>query len=275
MLTNTIHSSRLWALMIIVLVELCGAVRDTEAENAVSSLPVEIAAQISASGKAVRSSAGEPGLLPLHPASTAIRAAIAAEKPSILVEAVFILPRAKNPNAQTNAAPASRAGDLASIYGMLRSLGSLQGIEYYSASRKAMRTLYAESYIVDSPDTKVRMPDPKIPMPGTLPATETLFAFQRDLSFGANIYRYDFAIYPDAVEIKSLNLTRMSYGLIPMLSRNALVTRLLVIQADDAIIFYAESGARAPGVFKNRIENSFSNRAEALFKWFSAKYGSL
>jgi hypothetical protein len=259
-------------LIIIAFVELCGAVRGTEAENAVSSLPVEMAARISATGKAVRSSAGEPSLLPLHTASTAIRDAIVAEKPSILVEAIFILPRAKNANAQTNAASASRAGELAAIYGVLRSLGSLQGIEYYSASRKTMRTLYAESYVIDGPDTKLKMTDPKIPMPGMLPATETLFAFQRDLSFGANTYRYDFATYPDAVEIKSLNLTRMSYGLIPVLSRNALVTRLLVIQADDAIIFYAESGARAPGVFKNRIENSFFNRAEALFKWFSAKY---
>jgi hypothetical protein len=275
MLTNCIHGFRLSVLIIIVLVELCGAVRDANAESAASSLPVAMAAQISANGKAVHMSAGEPGLLPLHAASTTIREAIAAEKPSILIEAIFILPRAKSPNSQMKAASPSRAGELASIYGILRSLGSLQGIEYYSASRKKMRTLYAESYIIDGPNTKVRMPDPRAPMPGMLPATETLFAFQRDLSFGANIYRYDFTTYSDAVELKSLNLTRMKYGLLPVLSPNELVTRILVIQADDAIIFYAESGAKTSGIFKDKIQNSFSNRAEALFKWFSAKYASL
>jgi hypothetical protein len=232
-------------------------------------LPAEAAAQLAAKGKAVRSGTGLPAFLPLHPASAAIRDAVVAEKPSILVEAVFALPRARLPGA------AARAAELASIYGILRSLGSLQGIEYYSASHKAMRTLYAESWIISGPESKARLIDPAPPLPGALPVAETLFAFQRDLSFGANTYRYDYAAFPGAVSVKSGNLTRMSYGIVPVMAPGGLATWLLVVQADDAILFYALSGASAPGIFKGKLEDSFSNRAEALFRWFSAKYSAL
>jgi hypothetical protein len=231
-------------------------------------LPPEAAARLATSGKAVRSSSGSPGYLPDHPASAGIRDALAKEKPSLLVEAVFALPRAMPSGA------AARSAELSSIYGILRALGSLQGIEYYSVSHKAMRTLYAESYIIDGPSSKTRLEDPEPPAPGAVPVTETLFAFQRDLSFGANTYRYDFAAYPDAILVKSGNLTSMSYGIVPLIAPNALATRLLVIQADDAILFYVESGTNAPGLFRGRLEESFANRAEALFKWFSAKAAS-
>lgn len=231
--------------------------------------PPEAMAQLAASGKAVRSSSGEPGFLPAHQASAAIREGLSAEKPSVLVEAVFSLPRAKPADA------AAKAAERAAIYGILRSLGSLQGIEYYSVSHKAMRTFYAESYIIDGPSSKVKLVDPAPPAPGAVPSVETLFAFQRDLSFGANTYRYDFAAYPDAILLKSTNLTRMSYGFVPVIAPEALAIKLLVIQADDAILVYVASGATAPGLFRGRLEESFANRAEALFKWFSAKASSL
>jgi hypothetical protein len=218
-------------------------------------------------GKAVRVSSGSaPALLPAHAAAEAYRAALAAEKPSVLVEAVFVLPR------HTPEDAAARAAELASVYGLMRSLGSLQGIEYWSASRNTWRTFYAESYCVDSPETKRRLADPPAPEPKAVPASESVFAFQRDLSFGANYYRYDFRSYSDALSVESTNLTRMSYDLIPVMAAGALKTRLLVIQASDAIIFYAASGADAPGIFRSKLEASFGNRAEALFRWFSKAY---
>jgi hypothetical protein len=213
--------------------------------------------------------AGEPLAAQLLPAEAAAQLAAKGKAISVLVEAVFSLPRAKPEGA------AATAGELASIYGILKSLGSLQGIEYYSASHKAMRILYAESWIVDGPGSKTRLPDPAPPASGSLPSAETLFAFQRDLSFGANSYRYDYAVFPRAVLLRSGNLTRMSYGIVPVLAPEALAMRLLVIQADDAILFYAVSGASAPGIFKGKLEESFSNRAEALFRWFSAKFSAL
>jgi hypothetical protein len=224
------------------------------------------AALLASSGKAVATSSGELSLLPEHPAGQAIRAAVARDKPSLVVEAVFALKRPMP--AQAAAAQA----ELASVYGILRSLGSLQGIEYYSASRKKMRTFYAESYAIAGPESTTRLADPAFPQVGAIPVSETVYAFQRDLSFGANRYRYEYASSPDAILLASTNLTRMSYGIVPVAAPGELSTRLLVIQAEDAILFYAASGARAPGLVAGKLEDSFANRAEALFRWFSAKY---
>jgi hypothetical protein len=242
-----------------------GAEQSSGLPTAASLLGQAAYAEATGSGRAVRLGKGSPTLLPAHPSAEALRAAIAAENPPILVETAFVLTR------KAPAGAAEREAELASIYGFMRSIGSLEGIEYYSASRKKMRTFYAESYLIDGPDAKKRRPDPAPPVPGSVPRSESLYAFQRDLSFGSNVYRYDFESSPGAVSVLATNLTRMSYSLIPVLAPGALKTRLLVVQAEDALVFYAASGADAPGLFKGKLEDSFSNRAEALFKWFSAR----
>jgi len=254
------------ALLILIALGLNAEGEAPQGASLAALLPADVVSLLASSGKAVRTSSGKLSLIPNHQAGTDIREAFDKEKPSLVVEAVFALQRPKPATA------AAAQVELASVYGILRSLDSLQGIEYYSASRKTMRTFYAESYIVDGPDSKVRLPDPKAPSADAIPQSETVYAFQRDLSFGANRYRYEYAAFPDAIRLSSINLTKMSYGVIPVAAPGELSTRLLVIQAGDAILFYAASGAKAPGLFSGKLGDSFANRAEALFRWFSAKY---
>lgn len=227
-----------------------------------------VVGSLATTGRVVRVAyKGEPSLLPDHPTSAVLKAAIASSKSSILVETLFSLAR---PRPQDSAAAAA---ELAGIYGYLRSVGSLQGIEYWSASRNELRTFYAESYRIESPESRKKISDPPAPLPGKIPAAESFFAFQRDLSFGSNVYRYDYSFSEDNFLVTQTNLTRMNYGLVPVMAAGALSTRLFLIRAEDAIVFYAESGAEAPGIFKGKLEVSFSNRAEALFRWFESKMG--
>lgn len=254
------------SILAFVSLSLAGLSAETSApvSSAEEILGPAIYAEATAKGRAART--GEtPSILPSHPAAERIRAALAAEKGSILVESAFVLPRAAD--------PAKARAELAAIYGTMRSFGTMQGIEYYSASRKRMRTLYAQSYRIDSEQSRVRLPDPGFPPPDAIPATETLLAFQEDLSLGANVYRYSFATYPDAVLVEATNLTKMRYGPITAVEPRGFKTRVLVIQADDAIVFYAASSAAAPGLFKGRLSESLANRAEALFRWFSSRAG--
>ena len=228
-------------------------------------LPPAFLADFARDGKLVRAAMGkaEPGLLPAHPAAEAVRGALASEKPSVLVEAVFLYKRP---------VPVDPAAELRAVYGILGAINTLEGVEYWSESRKTMRVFYAESYRVDGPETRRRLPD-SAPPAGALPASEGFFAFQRDLSFGANVYRYEYRSLPGAILLESRNLTRMSYGIVPVLGPEALGVRLLVVPAEDGILFYAASSASAalvPGL-RGKLENSFSNRAEALFRWFSAR----
>jgi hypothetical protein len=224
--------------------------------------------EILAKGKVVRIGSS-PEMLPAHPAAEGLGAAVSAEKSGVVVESAFFLPRA------SVADSAKVKAELAAIYGTMRSFGSMQGIEYYSASRKAMRTLYVESYRIDDESKRARLPDEAFPAPDAVPASETVLAFQKDLSLGSNVYRYTFTSYPDAVLVEATNLTRMSYGLVPAVSQGGFKTRVLVVQASDGIVFYMLSAAKVPGFLKSKLGESLANRAEALFRWFSSKSSGL
>jgi len=254
----------------LVLAMLAPAAIVAEGPAAADLLGQAVYAEVLAGGKAVRTEAAGTSLtlLPAHSSAEGIRAAVAAEKPSIIVEAAFSIPR-RRPVDQ-----AGRKAELAAIYGIMRSFGTLKGIEYYSITHKDMRVLYAESYRIDDAVARSPLPDQAPPTADTMPASETLLAFQKDLSLGSNVYRYSFASYPDAVLVTATNLTRMVYGIVPMVGPEGFKSRVLVIPASDAIVFYSVISANAPGIVRGRLGESLANRAEALFRWFSAKSSS-
>jgi hypothetical protein len=241
-----------------------GAAGGAAASSAAKLLGEAVYAEVQSKGKAVRTGAVLE-ILPSHPAAESIRAAVAAAKPGVLVESAFAIPRARS------ADPAKAKAELAAIYGVMRSFGSMKGIEYYSASRKKMRTLYAESHRVDDATKRDPLPDEPAPSADAIPASETFIVLQEDLSTGTNVYSYSFSSYPEAVLVGATNLTRMSYGIVPAVGVGGLKSWLLVIAADDAIVFYSASAADPPGILKGRLGESLANRAEAMFRWFSSK----
>jgi hypothetical protein len=211
-------------------------------------------------------------LLPNHPAATSIKDAIAAESPDIIVEALFFWPKPTGTELATGTTRAQTT-ELLTIYNILRAAGSLQGIEYWSASRRAMRLFYETSHLIASPENDAAVPDSMLP---TLPpVAETLYARQKDLSFGDNRYKIVMGSGPDHIQSHSVNLTQMRYGILPVASPGNLSVRILVINGDDALLFYLLSSARAamvPGM-RGKLESSFGNRATAIYNWFAGKAG--
>jgi hypothetical protein len=154
------------------------------------------------------------------------------------------------------------------IFNHLTAISTLTGIQYYSSSRGAMRTFYEYSNIIDGPSAKKPLPDPFYTQP---PAALTVYARQKDLTFGDNIYRYDYVYAADAVFFTQENVTSLNYGIIPVIGRGNLRSVLAVIDCGDSILIYAASMAKAvsmPGL-SDKISDSFSNRAQAVIYWFS------
>jgi hypothetical protein len=122
--------------------------------------------------------------------------------------------------------------------------------------------------VIDGPDTKRPLPDPVY---GDPPAELTVYTRQKDLTFGDNLYRYDYFAREDVLVFVQHNLTALSYGIIPAVGRNKLQSFVAVIDAGEHLLIYAASMAKAasvPGVGQ-RIGNSFSTRAEAILGWFA------
>jgi len=156
---------------------------------------------------------------------------------------------------------------LLKVYNLLLSVSTMKGLQYYSASRGRMRTLFAESYVIRSPTDPTPIPDPKV---DTLPSEQTLFVFQEDLTFGKNITEWKYRSKEEALSISITNLTPMKYSFFTVAEPGNMQIHLLVLPAEEGIVFYGCMVAKSPrflGLEKTRTE-SFYNRIKALFTWF-------
>jgi len=196
--------------------------------------------------------------------------AMGALNPNMLVEALYLY---KKPAPFHTESSSWDAGQRTGVFNQMTALSTLTGIQYFSASRNAMRVFYEQSAVIDSPTTKKPLPDPVYPSP---PASLTLYARQKDLTFGDNVYRYEYASAGDAIFFTQENITALNYGIIPAIGRGNLRSVLAVIDCGDSILIYAVSMAKAASVpgMQSRVGNSFTNRAEAVLKWFTGRLDS-
>jgi len=205
-----------------------------------------------------------PRLLPQH---DELRHFIAENQkslePNILVETISLYAKPSPQNAWSRA-------EQTSLFNQLAALSTLAGIQYYSDSRKTMRTFYETSRIIDDPSSKRQLSDPVF---SVLPSSLVLYARQKDLTFGDNIYCYHFHTGADYIFFMQENMTMMNAGIIPAVGKNNFRTIIAVIDSGDSLVIYAAAMAKAvsiPGM-GDRIGASFSNRAIAILQWFSGR----
>jgi hypothetical protein len=207
-----------------------------------------------------------PLLLPRHEGVRRIVEDIRQElDPGIMVETLFLYAKPAG-----SARPQWTGAEQTALLNETLALSTLAGLQYYSASRGLMRIFYESSTVIDGPSAKNPLPDPFYSTP---PWELVVYARQKDLTFGDNIYRYDYHVLPGALVFIQQNLTSMTAGIIPAVGRNKLRSAVAVIDAGEYLLVYAVSMARAaalPGL-KDRIGNSFANRASAILTWFSAQ----
>lgn len=179
------------------------------------------------------------------------------------VENLFLY---KKPVGKTGAVGA----DVAKIAEILRSLSHLEGIQYYSTSRKKMRTLYEKSFVVDGPKTKKRIADPT---DGSADGMK-IIALQKDLTFGEYLYQYSYRQTADTVAFFSENIEPMSYTFIKLIDPENLRVSLVVYDMGDSLLVYGLTCADFPAIpgLESKLNASFSTRADAIYKWFISEY---
>jgi hypothetical protein len=189
-------------------------------------------------------------------------------KPSLLAETLYLYKKPAPYSGEDENAGWQKAEKTA-VLNALASISSLSGIQYYSASRKNMRVFYEESSVIDDPLRKIPQADPVFT--DEIPANFTLYARQKDLTFGDNVYKYDYSIHDSAIIFMQTNYTTLSYGIIPAAAKGNLCVIAAVIDAGEYFLIYAASLAKVPSIpfFNKRAGTSFASRAGALIKWFT------
>ncbi len=190
------------------------------------------------------------------------RSALEDMQPKIGVEALFLL---RDRLAGDDEEERDRA-----LYNIFRSVSTMEGIEYYSATRERMRIFYKESYAVEGPDSREPLPDPTV---SEVPRRDRVHVYQRDSSFGRNVYEVEYVRREDAYLMSMTNLTRMYYGILPVVARENLETHLTVVETEEGYLFYGASGVSVISLFglEDRAKDSFYNRIEALYRWFRSR----
>lgn len=163
--------------------------------------------------------------------------------------------------------------DIENISVLLRSISKLQGLQYYSTSRKKMRILYEESYVVDNEDNRKKIADP---IEGNADHL-SLIAIQKDLTFGKNAYNYLYRQDKDAVAFYSKNINTFNYSFLKVIDPEKLHVSLVVHDLGDYLLIYGLTRATfiaIPGL-EGKLTASFSTRTDALYNWFIQEYEKL
>jgi len=208
-----------------------------------------------------------PRLIPQHgELQRFVQETLRSLEPNILVETLSLY-RPPQSSQQTAGATGWNRDKQTSLFNQLVALSSLTGIQYYSESRKAMRIFYESSRVIDDPAKKKPQPDPTF---AVCPDSLALYARQKDLTFGDNIYRFEFHAGADIIFFSQENLSSMNLGIIPAIGKNKFRTVMAVIDAGDSLLIYAAAMAKTASVpgMGDRIGSSFTNRVKAILKWF-------
>jgi len=208
-----------------------------------------------------------PRLLPRHgELQRFVRETLRGLEPNILVETLSIYQRPQSSQKTSDLAGWNR-DEQTGLFNQLLAISTLTGIQYYSESRKAMRTFYESSMVIDDPAKKKPLPDPSF---AVRPDSLSLYARQKDLTFGDNIYRFEYHTGADIIFFSQENISSMNLGIIPAIGKNKFRTVMAVIDAGDSLLIYGAAMAKTASVpgMADRIGSSFTNRVKAILKWF-------
>ena len=153
------------------------------------------------------------------------------------------------------------------VYNVLRSVSTLKGVQYYSVTRGRYRTLFEESYPVQSMDRPVRIADPVVT---EIPPMSQVIVFQDDTTFDQNYSRWVYRYAGDEISISITNLTPLKYYFLKMADPEQMQIHLLVRPMEDGVSFYGcavVKSAKFLGLEKTKKE-SFYNRIKAIYTWF-------
>lgn len=190
-------------------------------------------------------------LLPQHEEAQRIQTSIQQEQPDFAIEALMFY---KSKIAMPK------------LFTILHSAGSMQGITYFSNSKKKVRVLYEESWIINNPHDKKKLPDPVFT---EVPAKTTFWMWQKDATLGGIAYFVTLQSGNNWISSRASNSTTVLYSFVPIIQEERLNIRYLALHTDEGILFYAVMSVKPllfPGI-TDRYISSLQNRITAVSVW--------
>ena len=210
-----------------------------------------------------------PGLVPDIPVAEGMIQGIQSARLNIGVEGLFFHDSSKLPGAYSEAKETVR--NLA-LYNILRSVSTLEGLEYYSATRGKMRVLFEKSWVLRDLSSMERIPDPLVTR---VPINARMNIFQKDKSFGRNTHAMTLQAREGILLMNLVNITPILYrGLIRVVDPGKMHINMIIIPTEkEGLLVYGNMMAQTRNVksFIKRAKNSFMNRVITLGNWYKKR----
>ena len=166
----------------------------------------------------------------------------------------------------------SKSSEIEEVSRIARSFSTMQGITYYSNSKKRVEVLYPEAYTVLSATNPVKTADDA---EGSADG-KTIYAFQHDSSFGPSVYRVEYFQTEDEVAFCSLNLDPLSYGIVKAVQPEKMLVSFVVREHETWFdVYILIQIDMAPIPFADKIvSESIKARLESIYGWFLNSYNA-
>jgi hypothetical protein len=159
--------------------------------------------------------------------------------------------------------------DLEAASLVFRAISTMEGIQYYSNTRRRVETLYPFCYMIDNPDSKNRIPD----VLGVVEDKQYYF-YQKDASLGKCIYTINFSQTDTEISNLSTNIDPIKIFLLTAVKKQNLKTYIVISDVGTDFLMYVlvQSVFSETQSIVNIMTKSFSSRADALAAWFNDNY---
>ncbi len=179
------------------------------------------------------------------------------KEPTFVVESLYLVEKNNKQEEDT----------IEKISLVLRNLSEMTGIEYFSSSRQIWEVLYTDVYTVNNPTDKEKIEDPINENIENLVS----YVYQKDRSLSGTVYEFSYFNNDNEVSFRGINTENIMYkGFpFPIVNPENLVLTLIATDVGDSVIFYVLVQADVPKIpfVSEKLANSFSTRADAIFKW--------
>lgn len=229
--------------------------------------PESVADELLKTGRIQRSFYGESNVkLELCPSTDLCRSAASAwnkqNEPVFIVESLYLLKKTQ--------VGVQAGGEIGKISSVLRNLSTMQGIQYYSNSRKRWETLYTEVYTVNNPDERTKIADPADKKADGLVS----YVYQKDRSLSGCVYKFSYFEQAAETSFRAENTEKIIYKGFNILKPEAMLLCLNAVETEEHIVFYITVRADAAKIplVSERLAKSYGSRADAIYNWCVSKY---
>ncbi len=153
---------------------------------------------------------------------------------------------------------------------ILRSISKMKGMEYFSEGDQKWETLYHKSYLIKSKDDKSPVPDD---LSGSADG-KNFYCLQEDNSLGICVYKLDYRQSENEFAVCFTNIEPVKYGPITCVRAGDLKMNVVIIDEGEYFLVYMVVQSCYPyiSILENRMNKSFNNRVDAIYKWFCKQF---